>query len=131
MELKYAHLADYAAVGERGKMLFIGIFDRVLAGPERPIQLNPFHIAGSLRAYVTEGTEHVLDLRLVNADGQERFNAQAPVKFQPVGGQFLEANFAIGISGLAFIDVEDYAFHILVDGKHLGILPISVVSQPT
>jgi hypothetical protein len=42
MELKYAHLADYASAGEHGKMLIVGIFDTVKAGPQRPIGVPPF-----------------------------------------------------------------------------------------
>lgn len=126
MELKFVHLADYAAPGDKGKMIIVGIFDRLGAGPERPIVMPPFHIVGAFRAHVPEGTEHGLEIRMVNQDGVEIFKGQLPLRFVLTPLRTLEANFTIGVVGLALPDVGEYAFHLFVDNVHKGFIPFSV-----
>ncbi|MDP9201738.1 MAG: hypothetical protein M3P26_07375 [Gemmatimonadota bacterium] len=130
MELRFAHLADYATAGERGKLTIVGIFEVVGASPQRPIPLPPFHLVGSFQAHLPEGSDHELEIRVVNADGGELARATIPMKFSPTLQKRLEAPFAIGMVGMNVPDVGDYAFHLFVDGQHRGAVPLQVVPAP-
>lgn len=130
MELKFAHLADYATTGDKGKLVIIGIFDLIGAGSQRPIVPPPFYLVGSFRAYLTEGTEHELEIRLVNADGADVIRGSMHLRFVPTGQQTVEANFVAGMLGLSLPEEGDYAFHLLVDHQHKGIVSFRVIPAP-
>jgi hypothetical protein len=126
VELVYAHLADYAATGDRGKLTIVGIFEAIQATAQRPIVPPPFFIVGTFRAHLPEGTEHKLEVRLVDADGKQVLNGEMPLKFFVNSRKQLEATFTIGLFGVNIPDTGDYAFHLFVDGQHKGLLPFYV-----
>jgi hypothetical protein len=131
MELKFAHFADYAAEDRLGKLIIGGIFDQITATtPQRPIVAPAFWLVAQLEAHVTEGTDHQLELRATNADGQDIApGIQVPVKFTPQGpGRPLRARVLANIGNFPFPDVGGYSFHLLVDGRHVAEATLQVVA---
>lgn len=132
MEFKYAHLADYAGDGGRGKVTIVGIFDTVFVNEQRPILLPPMSLAASFEAHVTEGTEHQLEVRFCDEDGHDMIpRGQLPLRFAAAGpDRPLRANAFISLAPIRVADVGDYAFHLFVDGLEVESIRLHVVPMP-
>jgi hypothetical protein len=131
VRLKFAHLADFATVGNNGKLIVVGIFATIYDQMKaKPIPLPPFHLVAVFDAHVTEGTSHELVVRFVDGDGKSMFpDFQGPIKFQPAGkGRPMEANVLIGF-GPGTVKVPehgDYEFRFQVDGRDAGGVTVTV-----
>jgi hypothetical protein len=132
MEFKYAHLADYAGDGGRGKVTVVGIFDTLFVTPERPIKTPPMGLVATFEAHVTEGTNHELELRFCDEDGGDIFpRAKIPLRFASGGpGRPLRANAFVQLGPLELPDLGEYAFHIFVNGREMTGIPLHVVAMP-
>ena len=134
MELKFAHLSDYAAVDAAGKLTIVGQFGVVYDQLKlRPIPFPPFYIVAVFHAHVTEGTDHQIRIHLVNSDGGTVLPPfEGKLKFAPLGkGKPLHANLIVGFGpGLTVPDLGDYEFRFLIDNRDVGELSVSVVEPP-
>lgn len=131
MRLKFALLADYAAMMEHGKLLLVGEFENVWS-PVVPFQRGPFYLVGRFEAHVSEGTEHTLRIGMYDADGKEVaiLLPDAPLRFTPGGpGLPLRAQF---IAQLApqFPAYGEYGLHITVDGRTEEIVKVNAIRPP-
>ena len=132
MNLRFALLADYAAVIEGGKLLVAGEFDRVVA-PSLPATAPPFYLVARFDAQVSEGTEHRLRIHLVDADGHEVAPpaAEVPFPFGALGpGRPLRGQVIVQINGAKFPKYGAYEFHLNVDGRNEGVVQIPVAPAP-
>jgi len=132
MELRFALLADYAAADATGKLTVVGSFDIVWdVIKQRPVPFPPCYLVAAFVASLVEGTEHDLEIKLVDAD--EEAVAQSitgKLKFQPFGpGYPLRSNVIIGFGpgALTVPELGDYHFQFLVDGKQHGEIPVAVL----
>ena len=132
MKLKYAHLADYAGADVSGKLTLVGLFDVIWDQLRvRPVPFPQFHIAAVFEAKVIEGTDHRVQVQLIDQQKRtvlQRFDGQ--IRFAPAGrGGPLQAHLLLGF-GPGTITVPDlgtYEFRFLIDGKDVGVgLPVLV-----
>lgn len=135
MELKFALVADHVAETREGKLIIVGEFDVVWA-PEIPAQFGPFYLVLRLEARVSEGTDHKIKVGLFDADGQEviPMSPELTVRFGSTGpGYPLRAQITVHFAAAQFPAYGDYEFHIIVDGRFLGSVPIRVLrpNQPS
>jgi hypothetical protein len=84
MQLRFAHLADYAAQDPAGKLTLVGVFDIVWDQlQERPIPFPPCYLAGGITGSLADGTDHHLEIRFVDADEAPLMDPiQAQLKLQ-------------------------------------------------
>lgn len=128
MRLKYAVLADFATRDQQGKAILIGVFDRLVA-PQVPIQREPFFLHLDFEAGIGEGTEHRVDIDVVDSNGQRVLNP-APFRIQLVPGgpgRPLTGNSNIKIVGARFNSFDDYQFRIWGKGQCLGTAELIVM----
>jgi hypothetical protein len=133
MEFRFGTLADYAAPGQLNKLMIIGIFDTIYDRVgTRPIQFPPCSLVLMFTAHPTEGTEHRLELHFQNADGAELAPAvNGVLRFVPQGpGRELVANFIGMMPVFVAPDRGVYSFEVLVDGRHMGSVPVFVQEAP-
>lgn len=130
MELKYAHLADYATRGLGGKPVIIGIFDNVMVPTGNAIGLPICYLIGAFIAHLSEGSRHKLRAALTDEDGAEVMTGELDLEFSPTPQRTLEAVFSIGILGLPLPHMGAYEFNLFVDGTRLGSVSIYVAEAP-
>jgi hypothetical protein len=135
VKLKFAHLADYAQAEASGKLTIVGLFGVIFDQLKvRPIPFPQFHIVAQFEAKVTEGTDHRVQVQLI--DQQKRTVLQrfdGAIRLAPSGrGGPLQANLLLAFGpGLTVPDLGAYEFRFLIDGKDVGGLPIMVLEpQP-
>lgn len=133
MDLKFALLADFVNETKEGKANIIGEFDRIHS-PTVPV-VHPFlSIAARFEAHISEGTDHEVQIGLYDEDGKEilPLSPPIPLKFVAIGrGKPLRGNIIAQLSGVNFPHYGDYAFHLLVDGRHMASVPFTVAQMPT
>lgn len=135
MELRFAHLADYAAGDAAGKLTIVGIFDLVYDRAKTlPIAFPPCYLIATFSASVTEGSVHGLEVRFVDADED---NIVEPIsvelKFRPSGpGYPQRAVFLVGFGSetLKVPALGDYHFTFLIDGLEVGRTSVTVLEPP-
>lgn len=135
MELRFAHLADYAAGDAAGKLTIVGIFDIVFdQAKTRPIAFPPCYLIANFASSVAEGSVHRLEVRLVDADEN---NVVDPIKaeltFRPFGPGYPQR--AVFLAAFAPETVKvpilgDYHFVFLIDGAEVGRVSVSVLEPP-
>jgi len=131
MELRFAHLADYAAADSSGKVTLVGIFDLVWDRMSaRPIPFPPCYLVANFAASLSEGSAHHLQIKLVDADERPvlpplaadlHFGASGPGN--PLRAQVL---MGFGPGALQVPEPGDYTFVFSIDGAPLGRVPVSV-----
>lgn len=135
MKLTFAHLADYASVDAGGKLTIVGLFGVIFDQMKvRPIPFPQFHIVSQFEAKVTEGTDHQVQVQLID---QQKRNVirkfDGPIRFAPTGrGGPLQANLIMGFGpgAIAVPDLGTYEFRFMIDGKDIGGLPVLVIEPP-
>jgi hypothetical protein len=131
MKLRFGVLADYAGQGAANKAILVGIFDTLFNTQNLPL-LNapPFFLFAAIEAHVTEGTEHKATIHLTTGDGRDLpvpLRLEVPFKFAARGpGRAMEGNLVFGMNGLPLPGNGSYEFNILIDGHHLGAIPLYV-----
>jgi hypothetical protein len=133
MMLRFAHLADYAAVDVSGKLTIVGIFDLVFDQANvRPIAIPPCSLVASFDSSVAEGTTHELRIRFCDADEQDIIDPiVAQLTFRAFGpGYPQRAVFqgGFGPDTLRVQDLGDYHFTFSVGGAELGRVSVSVLA---
>lgn len=134
MQLRYAHLCDYAGLGSGGgKPIVVGIFDTVYDAEQvRPIRLPISYFVARIDASLAGGTEHDLQIVVSDEDEEEvhRFDLGA-TPFSPGGpGRPLSTHLIMLIAGLEFPERGDYNFQVIVDGEKLGATPLYIAEPP-
>lgn len=135
MELRFAHLADYAAGDASGKLTVVGIFDLVYDHAKvRPIVFPPCYVIASFAASIAEGSAHKLRVRFLNADEVDIVEPiETDLSFKPAGpGYPQRAVFLAGFGPetLKVPDLGDYHFAFIVDGQEVGRVPVAALSPP-
>lgn len=135
MELRFAHLADYAAADASGKITLVGIFDVVWDQLKlRPIPFPPCYLVASLAASLSEGSAHRLEARLLDADHQKISDLfDAEVGFQTSGpGHPLRTQVIVGFGpgALRVPELGEYVIRVVVDGLSQGEIPLVVRDLP-
>lgn len=132
MELRFAHLADFATVDASNKPTLVGIFDRVMCtSPVPPILFPGFHLVATFEASISEGAEHQLEIAFVNDD--EKIvgpKLDGPLVFRTAGvGHKAQASAIIAFlpSAIQVADPGDYYFRFRVDEVEHGRARVSVI----
>jgi hypothetical protein len=131
MELRYAHLADFASADASAKITLVGIFDLVFDRVgARPVLFPPCYLAASFAASMAEGSAHTLEITVVDADEHQVFPPiRADLPFVSSGpGNPLRAQVIMGFGpgALRVPEPGDYLITFVVDGTRLGAVPITV-----
>lgn len=131
MNLKFGVLADYAGQGAANKAILVGIFDTLFNMQNQSTIISPpFFLFAALEAHLTEGTEHKAVVHLMTGDGRDLkvpVRLELDFKFAPRGpGRLMHGNLIMGINGLPLPGNGSYEFNILMDGRHLGSVPLYV-----
>lgn len=135
MEMRYGVLADYATSGARGKRVIVGVWDTFChVGEDRPIRIPRCFLAAAFDASALEGSEHVIQLRVTDADGIQLLD-RAPelaVRFVPRGpGRPLRADVEVELIDLAVPDQGEYVFEFYSGTERVGAIEFYVVGAPT
>ena len=135
MELRFAHIADFATVDASGKLTIVGAFDVVWdALGVRPIPFPPFYLVAAFEGSVAEGSEHEIEIRLVDDDENPRagvIKGKLQLRSQGVGHPargYLMIGF--GPSVISVPDLGDYYFQFRVNGTKLGDVRVSALATP-
>lgn len=135
MELRFAHIADFASVDASGKLTIVGAFDIVWDNTgTRPISFPPFYLVAAFEASVAEGAEHDIEIRLVDDDEVAHagvINGKLQMRSQGVGNP-ARGNLMIGFGpGIVRVpELGDYYFQFRVDGTMLGAIRVSALATP-
>jgi hypothetical protein len=132
MELRFAHLADYAAADASGKLTIVGTFDLVFDRlKEVPIVFPPCHLIAVFAASVSEGSRHRLRVRFADSDEQDIIEPiETDTAFNPTGpGYPMKAAFLahFGPETLKVPHLGDYHFSFIMDGAELGRVAVTVL----
>lgn len=135
MELRFAHLADYAAADASGKVTIVGIFDVVWDHMGvKPIPFPPCYLVASFAASVSEGSKHDVEIRFLDADDQQVMPPiKAELSFQTSGpGNPLRAQVLLGLGpgAVRVPQAGDYVFRFYVDGQRQGEVSVSARTPP-
>ena len=129
MELTLAVLADAANRSDNGKLNILGIFTSLFAS-QTPCQHPQMTLVLSFQASPMErGTQQVVAIKLVNADGQTVLAPPDSTLLVPAEGAELSPglNLIANLNGVTFPTFGSYQFDILVNGETKAHLPISVI----
>jgi hypothetical protein len=130
MEVDLAVIADAANVSQEGKLNILGIFDTIWAR-EFPFRHAAMVFVLRVKADFTEEGTHQLEVRLVDADGEQLFKAEGPIQV-PSGapGRPVKPHVIMGLSGASFNRAGDYSFELVIDGQHLKSVPLYIMQAP-
>jgi hypothetical protein len=135
MEVTLAVLADYANVTAEGKLNILGIFG-VINPPQLPYRHPQMHLVFTMKASAGEmGRKFKLEVKFIDADGKQIFNASAgdPLEVpqgQP-GGRPILLNHILGLNGLPFTKAGDYQFEVLIDDDSKATVALQVNKPAT
>lgn len=131
MKVPLAVLCDAANVSREGKLNILGVFSAV-----RAVQFPHAHpsmtLVVGLEATYTERGDHAIDIRLVDADGQELLKLDGHAVLQsdrPGHPIFTQA--ILTLNNLTFPRAGTYTVDILVDRRHERSLPLEVMELAT
>lgn len=129
MELKLGVLCDAANISREGKLNILGEFNRIHS-PGEPIRWPLCALVARIEAPTVEGPRHELEIDLTDADGRSILQPRpkGSIEMKPMGpGRPLRAQFIANIENLQFPRFGDYEFHVLVDGRSIGTIPVYIV----
>ena len=136
MDFDFGLICDYAYIGDSAKFFILGEFRyiRVLDFPATHPRMS---LALRISGYKTEGLEHKLRLKLVNADGDDVLpqlsKMEGDIKFGDIGPASvgrIQAQVAMELGGVKFEYEGDYRFDLFIDGQRLGGVPFHVMKTP-
>lgn len=131
MELDFALIADAANVSQEGKLNILGIFDTIWAR-EFPVRHAAMVFVLRVKADFTDQGSHSLEVRLLDADGEQLFRAEGPMQVPgSAPGRPVKPHVIMGLSGVSFRAPGDYSFEVSIDGHHLKSVPLFVMEAPT
>jgi hypothetical protein len=122
-------LCDYANITNDGKVNILGIFAEINP-PILPWQLPQAFLVVTFSASPAEqGQQRHLRLQLLRADGGTpliSIENDVTVPPPPRPGVRASINLMIGMGGLIFPQIGDYAFSVLVDNDEKASIPVRV-----
>lgn len=132
MQVGFALLVEHVTESRDGKLSLIGIFDEIQS-ESVPVLFPRIFAAVRLLARVSEGTEHTVQLVIVDEDGHEVISKSPPfpVRLVPRGPAApISAEIVAELVGVKFSRFGDYEFNVFVDGESapLASVPFSVLA---
>lgn len=128
MELRIGVVADLVSTTSDGKVNLVGIFNRIYTS--RVPAIHPLlYLFASFNARIVEGTEHRVQISLVDGDSQEVIprTPSLPLPFAIVGeGKPLLGQVIGQFPNVQFPDFGDYEFRLDIDGQYIGSIPLIV-----
>ena len=131
MQLQLGTVSDYAYSDSSGKLFILGEF-RYIEVAEVPALQRRMFLTVRVAGHKTEGHEHELKMDLTDADGTSILAKpiEGVVRFEDTGpGDVakIQAQVIIEVTGTEFPNYGDYAFHVFVDKRHVGDVPLTLV----
>jgi hypothetical protein len=134
MRMRYGMLADYHTPGHRGKQVIVGIWDTVfVVNPAEKVMLPHCYLVARLDAGAIEGSEHLIEIRLVDGDGSPVIQdpPKVPIKLRARGPDYpLGGTLAIELAGIELPGLGDYQFEFYKEGECVGQVDFYVVQPP-
>lgn len=130
MELDLAVMADAANVSQEGKLNILGVFDTIWAR-DFPVRHPAMVFVLRVRADFTDQGTHHLQVRLMDADGNQLFKAEGPLQVPSAApGRHTRPHIIMGLNGITFAKPGDYSFEVMVDDHHLKSIPLHLLRAP-
>ncbi|MHB8637821.1 MAG: DUF6941 family protein [Fimbriimonadaceae bacterium] len=133
MDVRFAVLADYAAVDPQGRFNIIGLFSEIYA-MAFPLQVANLHVALSFSANALEaGSTKALRLVMQDQDGKQMLamDGQIGVPAPARPGRPSLINICLGIHNLAIPEEGAYQVCVLINGETKAVLEFSALLAPT
>jgi hypothetical protein len=132
MQLDFAHICDYAYVGDGGKYYILGEF-RFIRVPKVPTRHERLFLAFRVLANKVEVRDTVPKLQIEVTDGDGNpivpRSPEFPMPFQPLGPEFPalhQAQVIMEMGNFALPKLGDYTFHLFANGNLLGQVTFNV-----
>ena len=128
MDIRFAALAEYAAVDQQGRFNIIGLFSEMFLATV-PANVASLHVALSFTVNPAEaGTQKALRVVLQDEDGKAMLNADSQLMAPaPQQGRPSLMNICLGIHNLAIPKEGSYQVSVLVNGETKAVLPFTVI----
>jgi len=120
MELEYALICDQAFLTKENKLCLIGIFETINA-EKFPTTHNQFYVAGTI---FPDKREFTIGIDVTNTQGSilDRKH-ERKVKLPDIGRQF---NFIMDVLNAEFPRMGEYSVELVVDGKTIKRMPLTL-----
>ncbi|MBI4540763.1 MAG: hypothetical protein HY704_14775 [Gemmatimonadetes bacterium] len=132
MDVDLALLADAATIDGSGKLNILGVFDRIMA-PDFPVRHGRVALVLRFAGTVQDLGRHSVEIRLRDPAGGHVLRLDGELQLAPRGGwpaQAMKIPHILNIDGIVFQVPGEYAFDVLVDGRHEASVPLSVMRAP-
>ncbi len=135
MHLQLGTVSDYAYSDPSGKLFILGEF-RYIEVPKVPALQRRMFVTVRVGGHKTEGHEHELKMDLTDADGTSILPGpiEGLLRFENLGpGDVvkIQAQVIIEVTSTEFPNYGDYSFHIFIDNRHIGDVPLTLVMPST
>ncbi len=125
-----AFLLCDAATDSNGKLNVLGAFDSFFV-QEVPAAHPHCAVVLRLRVDRAEQGEHTITLHLIDEDGQHVMQPlEGRLRVSVVPNQTATSNLILNLQGLKLPRFGELAFHLQVDGKPAGSLPLYIRKLP-
>lgn len=133
IKMAFAHLCDFAGLGNNGKPIIVGIFDAIQDREQTgSVTLGLAFFITKIEASLVTGTAHDVSIVVQTADMAVVHRVDfGKLEFQSSGpGRPLAAQIILPVLGMPFPGMGDYTFAVIVDGVTVGEAPLYVVPSP-
>ncbi len=121
-----AFLLCDAATDSHGKLNVLGAFDSFFVN-EVPAAHPYCAVVLRLRVDKSEQGEHTITLHLIDEDGQHVIQPlEGRLRIASVPNQTATSNLILNLQGLKLPRFGELAFHLQIDGKPAGSLPLYI-----
>ncbi len=130
MDVDFAFICDHAEIVGKINALGIG-FDTIYAA-EVPSTHPYFHLVVQLRASITEAGHRDMEVRLIDADGNDVIppitgSFEVP---RPSAGTEATARLAVLFQNVTFSNYGSYSLRLVIQGTEMVQIPLRVASPP-
>ena len=119
MHVSFAILSEYVIEARDGKLSIVGIFDEIQAF-QVPATFPRIFATIRIQGRITDGTEHIVRLVIVDEDGHEivKKSPALPFSLKPRGpGVPMHAVVVADLREVEFPRFGDYEFNIFIDDE--------------
>ncbi|NOT30606.1 MAG: hypothetical protein HOP15_09195 [Planctomycetes bacterium] len=121
-----AFLLCDAATDSQGKLNVLGAFDSFFVN-EVPAAHPHCAVVLRLRVDRAEQGEHTITLHLIDEDGKHVIQPlEGRLRVQVTPNQTATSNLILNLQGLKLPRIGELAFHLQIDGKPAGSLPLYI-----
>jgi len=131
MDIDFAFICDYGEIGNKINALGIG-FDTIHAR-EVPATHPHFYLVAQIRASVAEVGDKAIEIRLIDADGQDvitplsgSFNIPRPAP----GATESLGRILVALNNVEFPRFTQYSLHVVIQGREMVRIPLRVMQPP-